>query len=236
MLFSPFLNIVSKSMIGQMDLLLEEMSEKYEFDGILDYVFDTSNPSWRSLSATRASSLLRRVLAWTTILKMFTSQKLNDLEKFFHTVSGFDPNAARWLLEKMQTVFGGDELHGKSLSSLYSSTILGNSLELVKTAAISNLASILEVLLDSRHDNINGVDLPWEALGSQIESEAAIQTWSREMADAVLHLQGCLLTVKAIFSEWQSSADFDSELRRWAIKLRCALQEETVSLELPSKG
>lgn len=161
---------------------------------------------------------------------MFVSNKLDELEPFLRSVSAFDPNAGRWLLERMPDVFGEDESHKGALFKLYSSIILSSSSDLVKAAAISNLASFLEAFLDFHHGITNVPDLPWEDLERQIEPGTAVETWNREMTDAALRLQGCLLAVKAISHQWQSpSAEFELELRQWTIKLRCALQEETVS-------
>lgn len=204
------------------------MFEEYDFNGILDYLFNSSDPSWSSSSTTRASSLLRRALSWTVILRMFASNKLDELEPFLRSVSAFDPNAGRWLLERMPDLFGEDESHKGALLKLYSSVILSSSSDLVKATAILNLASILEAFLDFHHGITHFPDLPREDLERQIEPGTAVETWNREMTDAALRLQGCFLAAKAISHQWQSpSAEFELELQQWTIKLRCALQEET---------
>lgn len=214
---------------GKITPLLVDVFERYDLNGILGYVLDSSHPSWKSLSATRASSLLRRALSWTAILKMFMSGQLEDLGNFFHTVSTVDPDAGRWLLERMQQTFG-DKANKGSLSNLYTHVILGKSPEHVKVAAVLNLATILETSLDFRREGAEAVDLPLEELGKEMESEAVAQLWNREMSDAMLRLQGCLVTAKATFCQLQSPEEFELELRRWAIKLRSAFQEETVRL------
>ena len=91
------------------------------------------------------------------------------------------------------------------------------------------MASILEVLLDFRHGNIKGIDLPWEALSNQLDCDADMHTRSRDMADAELRLHGCLLAAKINSSQGQSLSAYELDLGKWATKLRFAMQEQTVS-------
>jgi len=146
----------------------------------------------------------------------------------FQSISAFDSNAGRSLLEKTQEVFGEKEQYRSTLLDLYVSVILGDYSEEVKGEAVLNLANILEVLLDFRHDNIKGVDLPWEALSKQLDSDAEAHTRSRDLADAELRLQGSLLAARINSSQGQSLSAYEYDLRKWATKLRFAMQEETV--------
>lgn len=211
-----------------MTSFLDEIFETYDFQGILEYVFDSSHPSWKALSTTRASSLLRRVLSWVELLRIFASDRFVRLKPFFQTVSTFDSNAGRWLLEKTQDFFGERKEYEGILLNLYATIILEAYSTEVKGAAILNLTILLETLLDFRHDNIKGVDLPWTALSKQLESDADAQTRSRDTADAELRLHGCLLAVEIISSQQALSA-YEVDLSRWASRLRFAMQEETVS-------
>lgn len=217
-------------MAEKMSAFLDEVFDTYDFHDVLHYVFDSSHPSWKALNATRASSLLRRVLSWAEILRISSSSRLENLKPFFQAVSAFDSNAGRWLLEKTQEVLGEKEQYRNALLSLYTTIILGRYSEEIKGAAILNLASILEILLDFRHDNLKGVDLPWEALSKQLESDSDAHTRSRDMADAELRLQGCLLAAKINSSQGQSLSAYELDLCKWATSLRFAMQEETVSL------
>lgn len=221
--------LVADLITGKIIPFLNEMFVAYSLHDVLDYVFDSSHPSWEALSTTRASSLLRRVLSWTEFMRILTSDKLQDLTNFFQTIAGFDSNAGRWLLEKTQDTFGEKDQYRNTLLSLYTSIILGGYSEEIKGAAILNMASILEVLLDFRHDNIKGIDLPWEALDKQLDYDADMHTRSRDMADAELRLQGCLLAAKINSSQGQSLSAYELDLGRWATKLRFAMQEQTVS-------
>lgn len=208
--------------------VLDEISEIYDFQGILDFIFDSSDPSWKALSTTRASSLLRRILSWVELLRIFASGKLDRLVPFVQTVSTFDSNAGRWLVEKTQEVLGEKKQYEGALLSLYSPIILGSFSEEVKGAAILNLASVLEVLLDFRHDNIKGVDLPWAALIRELEAGGDMRTRSRDIADAELRLYGCLLAGE-IMSSQQALLTYEVDLSKWAVRLQFAMQEETVS-------
>lgn len=210
-----------------MSSFLVEISETYDFQDILDFIFDSSHPSWKALSTTRASSLLRRTLSWVELLMIFTLGKLDRLLPFFQGVSTFDTNAGRWLVEKTQEVLGEEKQYEGALLSFYSSIILGNYSEEVKGVAILNLASLLEVLLDFRHDNIKGVDLPWAALIRELEAGGDTQTRSRDIADAELRLYGCVLAGEIISSQ-QALLTYEVDLSKWAVRLQFAMQEETV--------
>lgn len=207
---------------------MDEISEVYDFQGILDFVFDSSHPSWKALSTTRASSLLRRILSWVELLRIFTSGKLDRLVPFFQAVSTFDSNAGQWLVEKTQETFGEKKQYEGALISLYSSVILGRYSEGVKGTAILNLATLLEILLGFRHDIIKGVDLPWAALIRELEAGGDMRTRSRDIADAELRLYGCLLAGEIISSQ-QTLMTYEVDLSKWAVRLQFAMQEETVN-------
>ncbi|OJJ31583.1 hypothetical protein ASPWEDRAFT_697288 [Aspergillus wentii DTO 134E9] len=211
----------------KLGFLLTEVFDTYQLHDVMDYIWKSSDSLRRSSSVARASSLLRRVLSWTTVLRMLSTKESVDLPSFFKQVSDVDSDAARWVLEQLQDILGETQRHRKSLLDLYSSVILGNYPEDVKAAAISNLATGLEVLLDFRYDNTKGLDLPWEALGAQIKSELETGTWSRDTSDAVLRLQGCLLAIRASLHQWQFLSDFELDLRGWGTKVQFAMQEET---------
>ena len=227
--FLDFVVLVTYLIIGKIIPFLSEMFDAYDLDDVLNYVFDPSHPSWEALSTTRASSLLRRALSWTEFMRIFTTGRPQDLGSFFKIIADFDSNAGRWLLEKTQDTFGEKDQYRNTLLSLYTSIILGGYSEEIKGAAILNMVSILEVLLDFRHDNIKGIDLPWEELSKQLDCDADMHTRSRDMADAELRLHGCLLAAKINSSQGQSLSAYELDLGKWATKLRFAMQEQTVS-------
>ncbi|KAE8415009.1 putative death-receptor fusion protein-domain-containing protein [Aspergillus pseudocaelatus] len=198
--------------------------DSYGFQDILEYLFDSSNPNYNSLSTTRASSMLRRSLSWVGVLQMFVTGELDELAPFVKTVSKFDPNAGVWLLQRIQGTIGANDKYRKTLLQLYPSIILGEYPEDVKGSAISSLASILEDLLDFHHDKFKDVDLPWEELDQHINSSPNGEVRNRDRSDAEIRLQGCLLAAKAISKQGQIS---ETDIRRWATKLRFAMEEET---------
>ncbi|BAE58712.1 unnamed protein product [Aspergillus oryzae RIB40] len=198
--------------------------DSYGFQDILEYLFDSSNPNHNSLSKTRASSMLRRSLPWVGVLQMFVTGELDELAPFVKTVSTFDPNAGVWLLQRIQDTIGAKDKYRKTLLQLYPSIILGDYPEDVKGSAISSLASILEDLLDFHHDNFKDVELPWEELDQHINSKPNGEVWNRDRSDAGIRLQGCLLAAKVISNQAQIS---ETDIRRWATKLRFAMEEET---------
>ncbi|KAK1140581.1 hypothetical protein N8T08_010218 [Aspergillus melleus] len=204
---------------------LNDIFDTHSLYDILDFIFDSSNPSWKSLSTTRAASLLRRALAWAAVLRMLgTDQSNEELEAFILKVSCFDANVGAWLLEQLQETFGQNAGNRDTLLRLYSVVILGAYPEDVKSSAIASLASCLESVLDFGLDNIGGVVLPWEALDRQINPGPAAPIWNRVRSDAELRLQGCVLAAKVLANQCQN---LQEDVTRWAIKLRFAMQEET---------
>jgi hypothetical protein len=143
--------------------------------------------------------------------------------------SATDADAASWILRRMDTIFEGREIYQEQFLGLYLSIIMGDHREDVKTAAILNLAKILENALEE------GVplDLPdeWARLGDYLLSQSREQTWNREMVESVLRLQGCLVTMQSAIpaEQLESSPNLVLDLRRWTVSLRFALSEETVS-------
>ncbi|OGM51318.1 HEAT repeat protein [Aspergillus bombycis] len=212
---------------GTEEKLLMTICYTYDSNGfqdILEYLFDSSNPNYNSLSTTRASSMLRRSLSWVGVLQMFVTGELDELASFVKTISTFDPNAGVWLLQRIQDVIGRKDKYRKTLLQLYPSIILGDYSEGVKGSAIASLASILEDLLDFHHDKFKDVDLPWEELNQHINCSPNGEVWGRDRSDAGIRLQGCLLAAKAISKQGQIS---ETDIRRWATKLRFAMEEET---------
>jgi hypothetical protein len=207
------------------------MFEAHDLDGILTFVYDASQAGWNLSSTSRASALLRRALAWCKILKMLTSQQLEQFSAFYLEVAQFDADVARWTSEQLHDILGESQKYRQPLAELYSSVILGNCRPDVKTMAASNLASILEVLIPSQFDIVSGMGLPWEAIADSFCPETDITTWNREATDAELRLGGCLLAIR--FSTKELSSSFEGDIHTWTIKLRSALSEETVSSLTP---
>lgn len=208
---------------------LSQLSEFYSFASIRQFVFDSSHPSWKTLSTTRAPSLLRRAISWVTVLQMFVTDKLGDVEPLLGVVSRFDPNAGQWLLERIQEIFGEKDQYRQALIKLYYTVILGAYPEEVKASAISCLASALSLVLDVHNEAVNQIDLPWETLEKHLKLASSENIWNRDRSDAELILEGCLLALKTI-SGRQSS---DLDILEWATRLQSAMQEETVRSTTP---
>ena len=160
-------------------------------------------------------------------MKGIASDTEFNLTRFVEPVSAFDSDVAQWLLEQLHEKFCEQERYETTLLELYSSVILSNHTQDVKRVAIENLASKLEAGLDVCQSGAPAVELPWEKLDRQLKSEASEHTRNREMANAELRLQGCLLTMKAMSTE-QEVSSIEKDIRKWVVKLRFAMQEETV--------
>ena len=157
---------------------------------------------------------------------MFISGNVETLESFLQKVSCFDSNAGRWIIEQMQAVLGERGRYREPVLALYSSVILGSYTAEVKMAAVSSLETILCVVLESRETGLKEISLPWDALHEQIDLEPSEQTPNRDMSYVELRLQGCLLAIRASLNHWKG---MERDIRRWATRLRFAMQEETVS-------
>jgi hypothetical protein len=157
---------------------------------------------------------------------MLISGNVENLESFVQIVSRFDSNAGRWIIEQMQAVLGERGRYRETVLTLYSSVIRGSYTAEVKMAAVSSLETILRIVLESRGSDLKEIELPWDALHEQIDSRPDGQTPNRDTSNVELRLQGCLLSIRASLNHWKG---MERDIRRWATRLRFAMQEETVS-------
>ncbi|KAL4933322.1 THADA/TRM732 family protein [Aspergillus undulatus] len=209
---------------GELVDLLDFIFNTYQVPDTVDFVFDSSNPSFTTLSTTRAFSLLRRQLAWITILKSLTKGDTANFETFVHNVATIDPNACQWVLERLHGLFKDNEKYSEQLVKLYTSIIIGGLPLEVRTPAISNLASYLQTALESIDTALETVALPWTDLAAQVRIGSTKQGFNRDRVDADLQLEGCLIGSKSLSSNNQIS---ETEIQEWATRLRSALSEET---------
>ncbi|KAL4992354.1 putative death-receptor fusion protein-domain-containing protein [Aspergillus falconensis] len=203
--------------------LLDFIFDTYQVLDTVDFVFDSSNPSFTTLSTTRAFSLLRRELAWITVLRALTKGDTANLEAFLQKVATLDPNTCQWLLERLHETFEAKEEYTELLAALYASIIAGDLQLEVKIPAISNLASYLQVALESK-DAALASALAWGDLAPHVKIGSASKGFNRDRADADLQLEGCLIGLKSITLDNEVST---AEVKEWATRLRFALAEET---------
>jgi hypothetical protein len=211
-------------MTGETVDLLDYIFDTYSISDTVDFVFDSSNPSFTTLNTTRAFSLLRRELAWVMTLKALIKGDTEDLEAFLQKVATLDPNACQWLLERLHETFEAKEEYTKLLAGLYASIIVGKLPLEVKIPAISNLASYLQVALETKDAALIPA-LAWEDLAAQVKIGSTSKGFNRDRADADLQLEGCLIGLKSITRDHEI---LETEVREWATRLRFALAEETV--------
>ncbi|KAJ9220006.1 hypothetical protein DTO169C6_7663 [Paecilomyces variotii] len=209
---------------------INSMFETNDLSSRLDRALVVAHPSMEPKSEARASSLLRRSLAWTSILKQSSSVKSEPhwLSQLLFRISAVDPDSARWLLEQMSRVFGNNATYKKQLLDLCTYAITESFPEYVKACAITTMAAILEGLLETDSSSISDFEVPWTAIRDSIQIDYDAHTQSRETTDAALRLQGCLLILEArSLGGWELSRDFTLGLRKWAIKVQYAMKEET---------
>ncbi|KAL4803456.1 putative death-receptor fusion protein-domain-containing protein [Aspergillus unguis] len=209
---------------GEIVDLVESISDNYHILETTEFVFDGNNPQYFTLSTTRAFSLLRRQLAWIAVLRSLTKDDTENLQNFLWKAATLDPNAYQWLLERLHETFGPKEKYKEPLTKLYAAAI-SNSYPLeVKALATSNLASYLQVALESKDTASQTAALPWEKLIPQLRNTSTSKGYNRDRADANLQLEGCFIGSKSIMQGHDIS---DHEIKEWATRLRSALSEET---------
>lgn len=208
---------------------IDSICNEHKLQEVTEYVFDASKPGWNLASRTRASSLLRRALSWCQTLQLLAAHNLDQLSPFFQGVATFDPDAANWIIERLDERLGSKEEYRSLLLNLYSSIMVGQYTTTAKTLAGSNLASSLEYLLSSRPELVAELTLPYQELIHSFRPELEIEVWNRQATDADLRLQGCILALQFISGNVENADAFKPTLYSWAVKLRSALSEETVS-------
>lgn len=207
---------------------ISDIGKEHDLDGILSYVFDASHAGWNLASRARASPLLRRALAWFTILKMLALEQWDAIPVFYHGVSQFDADVATWVSEQLDERLSRKEKYNKPLVNLYTSVILSDHPAAAKTVTVSNLSSILEEQLSFLAGTTSEFTLPCDDLAKSFRPEADSQSWNRHATDAALRLHGCLLAVQTASGETQSVSSFTHDIHCWVVQLRSALSEETV--------
>ncbi|KAL4791542.1 putative death-receptor fusion protein-domain-containing protein [Aspergillus venezuelensis] len=208
---------------GESVEFLDYVFGTYQIFDTLDFILDSSNPSFTTLSTTRAFSLLRRQLAWITVLKALIKGDTAGLETFMHKTAIVDPDACHWILENLPEILGSHEKYTEVLVKLYTSIIIGDLPLEVKTPAISNLASYLQIALESKDSALQTSTLPLAGLAAQVRIGSTKKGFNRDRADADLRLEGCLISSRSISGNQVSETD----IQEWATRLRSALNEET---------
>ncbi|KAJ5123735.1 hypothetical protein N7448_009832 [Penicillium atrosanguineum] len=205
---------------------INEICAEQDINGIVSYVFNGSKVGWNLESKTRASSLLRRALSWCTVLKMLALKQWSKIPAFHQGISVFDADAATWILEQLEQKLDKVESLRRPLVDLYSFIILNDAPSSAKTAAVSNLASILEELLSCPEDTISELELLCDDLTEGFRPEADIESWNRQATDSALRLQGCLLAIRGSSTEGHPLSSVKEDMYNWTVKLRSSLSEE----------
>lgn len=225
--------------ISKTTQFVSEFINKYSLEYGLAELVNSGPQSPDRISAMRAESLLRRSLTWCLILNNTLSIAVSaaatspaGLMGPFFDLSASDSDASCWILERIRLVFPSYEGQ-KEFLSLYLLILLQSfHEENVKAQTALNLAEILEDALE------RGIEVEFASKWARVSDHLSLQseenTWSRELSENVLRLQGSLLTLKYMNAENANSTTeinggLDSlDLRRWAVSLRSALSEETV--------
>ncbi|OKL63320.1 hypothetical protein UA08_01801 [Talaromyces atroroseus] len=215
-----------------------EVLDTYGIEHSLAELVSTVPESLDRFNSMRAESLLRRSLTWCIILTNSLSLIVSEPESSpakligpFFDLSTSDSDAACWILERVRVLCCGYEKQ-KNFLSLYLLILLqGFHEENIKANTALNLAEILEDALEK------DVQVDFLSKWARVSDHLAIQSqesiWGRELAENVLRLQGSLLALKYMYAEStdlaKSAGELESiDLRRWAVTLRSALNEDTV--------
>ncbi|KAL1953304.1 hypothetical protein VTO42DRAFT_3034 [Malbranchea cinnamomea] len=179
-------------------------------------------------STSRASSLLIRALAslvtFTRTLKQDSApgQVYSTLE----AVSNTDQDAAPAALDRLQGVLESHEPSQAFRIQLYASVIHQTQSHRMRQAAISGLASVLEVIFDKSSEMPEALRR-LTSLAGVLEQTAADRSGNRDLVNAVLHLQGCILPLRLESREDLSNLTIQTDLQKLVQRIAFAMQDET---------
>lgn len=192
----------------------------------------TSTDSIHSTCSNHQSTLLRTALGLTTQISLLLEcSEPQALFSLIDHVSSVDPDAAQWILQECHRCLGHNRRLWTQKIKLYVDILTKSHAENVKAAATSNLADILESFLEvgpSILSEVNTATIRVELalLPNQV---SRMSTWGRDIVDSDLRLHGCVLAFQFLSSDpWNSDLQILHILEIWCLKLRYAIQDESV--------
>ncbi|KAI5286995.1 hypothetical protein KEM54_006317 [Ascosphaera aggregata] len=174
----------------------------------------------------RSSSLLFKAFLHATLIVHLISSLSDDEPDFLASATDDEVDTCRWVLELIHRDLGNHVKSRQTRFDLYISIIHQESPLELTYVAMSNLAKELTLLFST--EAVFPEDLQhlaaWAEIADIEESDGEI--WDRDMCNASLHLQGCLLALRLAGAR-DIRQQYEHHIAMYAIKLRFAAEDET---------
>lgn len=181
----------------------------------------------------RSSFLLLRALSISKISILLTRKlSLEDLLVFINSISVIDTDTTCWLLNHIHHSFSCHKQSQVQRINLYTAMIKGARSQQMQLAIISNLADDLMFIFEKHSQIPDEFDFlqQWVVSADIPENSDGVSIWNRDMVNASLRLQGCLLALRMLsFDVPEVFLGFKTSLDKWVQSLRFAMGDETVS-------
>ncbi|KZZ95080.1 HEAT repeat protein [Ascosphaera apis ARSEF 7405] len=224
------LEILNDAMIGLVkcgqeslvQTLYEDVISPADFSLILHGALSPSKSHFH-----RSSSLLFKAFIHATLI-VHLAESLSDEEPdFLASATVEEIDSCRWVLQLIHQDFGDHDRSRLTRFELYISILDQDSPLELRHVAMSNMANELTAVY-SKHKRMPE-ELQYLATWAEIAEieENDGQIWDREMCNASLHLQGCLLPLKMTDAAGVLNILFEHDVSIYAQKLRYAAEDET---------
>ena len=152
-----------------------------------------------------------------------------DFHQLLESVSIVDTDAAPAVLERMQEMLVAHKASEPLRLRLYAAVIQETKSHRIRQVAISALADTLEAVYEKTSEIPHDLEF-LHVLSPVLEQAAADRSGNRELVNAILHLQGCILPLRIKSADDLISADVQSQLERLFQAIAFAMQDETVCI------
>lgn len=179
-----------------------------------------------------SSTLLRRGLGLTTLISLLLGSSESDaLFSLMDHISSVDLDGTHWILQQCHCCLGNERRFWLQMVKLYVNILTKAHAERVMSMATSNLADILESLLEQKRSTMSEPDIAIirTKLASLPHSVSRMSNWGRDMVDSDLRLHGCILAIQSTsLDDWSAAPQVKESLESWRHKIRFAIRDETV--------
>ncbi|KAK2868039.1 hypothetical protein FQN49_003220 [Arthroderma sp. PD_2] len=221
-------HLVPDSVIDHFDTISRILS----LDKIYGSITSSSRPN--SSTARSSSLLLESITFGYLVMGILLNSSLETLAEFIQTVSAVDVDVVPSILKRFHQAFTGHASSRRDRLKLYCHIINEAPSKQAKLTATSNLATELEAIQEAIEVYPQSLDkldflLSWSASFDISEGENE-QVWDREMVDASLRLQGCLLSMNVRCSPniLDSDPKVSVGLNKLVQQLSFSMRDETV--------
>ncbi|KKZ68139.1 hypothetical protein EMCG_06196 [[Emmonsia] crescens] len=216
---------------GLEDVVVPQINALLEEHGLFDILADLLSQRRADTPIFRSSFLLLRALSISKISILLTRKSsLEDLLVFINSISVIDTDTTCRLLNHIHHSFSCHEQSQVQRINLYTAMINGACSQQMQLAIISNLADDLRFLFEKHSQIPDEFDFlrQWVVSADIPENSDGVSIWNRDMVNASLRLQGCLLALRMLsFDIPEVFLGLKTSLDKWVQSLRFAMGDET---------